>query len=71
MGVYVVRAFVQLRGLLALNTAHARKLDELERKYQHHDLAITAILCVIRELTNPLPPQRRGIGFTADLGGKL
>jgi ORF6N domain len=67
MGVYVVRAFVRLRELLASNTALARKLDELERKYKHHDEAITAILSAIRELTNPPQPKRRGIGFTADL----
>jgi hypothetical protein len=67
MSLYVVRAFVRLRELLASNTALARKLDELERKYQHHDEAITAILSAIRELTNPPPPKGRGIGFTADL----
>src|SRR5487761_116705 len=49
MGVYVVRAFVRLRDLLASNTALVRKLDELERKYQHHDDAIKAILSAIRE----------------------
>ena len=67
MSVFVVRAFVRLRELLASNTALARKLDELERKYQHHDEAITAILSAIRELTNPPATKRRGIGFTADL----
>jgi hypothetical protein len=67
MSLYVVRAFVRLRELLASNVALARKLDELERKYQHHDEAITAILSAIRELTNPPAPKRRGIGFTADL----
>jgi len=66
MSVYVVRAFVKLRALLASNSALARKLDELERKYQHHDEAITAILAAIRELMNPRP-KRRSIGFTADL----
>jgi hypothetical protein len=70
MGVYVVRAFVRLRELLASNTALARKLDELERKYKHHDDAITAILSAIRELMNPPPPKRRPIGFTADLTEK-
>ncbi len=70
MGLYVVRAFVQLRGLLASNTALSRKLAELERKYQHHDDAITAILSAIRELTRPPPPKRRGIGFTANLDEK-
>jgi hypothetical protein len=70
MGVFVVRAFVRLRELLASNTALARKLDELERKYKHHDEAITAILSAIRELTNSPLPKRRGIGFTADLNEK-
>ena len=70
MGVYVVRAFVRLRGLLASNAALARKLDELERKYQHHDDAIKAILSAIRELMNPPEPKRRPIGFTADLREK-
>jgi hypothetical protein len=70
MGVYVVRAFVQLRELLASNTALARKLDELERKYKHHDEAIAAILSAIRELMHPPAPKRRPIGFTADLTEK-
>jgi hypothetical protein len=70
MSLFVVRAFVRLRELLASNTALARKLDELERKYQHHDEAITAILSAIRELTSQPPPKRRGIGFTADLSEK-
>ena len=65
MGVHVVRAFVRLRELLSSNKALARKLDELERKYQHHDKAIAAMLAAIRELMNPLPIKRRGIGFTA------
>jgi hypothetical protein len=68
MGVYVVRAFVRLRELLASNTALARKLDELERKYKRHDEAIAAILSAIRELMHPPAPKRRGIGFSADVG---
>jgi predicted DNA binding protein len=67
MSVFVVRAFVRLRELLASNSALARKLDELERKYKHHDEAITAILSAIRELTHPPATKRRGIGFTADI----
>jgi hypothetical protein len=67
LSVYVVRAFVHLRELLASNTTLARKLDELERKYQHHDEAITAVLAAIRELMKPPPTSRSSIGFTADL----
>lgn len=70
MSVFVVRAFVRLRELLASNTALARKLDELERKYKHHDEAIATILAAIRELMQPPAPKRRGIGFTADLNDK-
>lgn len=70
MSVYVVRVFVQLRDLLGSNPASPaifRKLHELEAKLEHHDEAITAILSAIRELMNPPPAKRRGVGFTAKL----
>ena len=70
MGVYVVRAFVHLRNLLASNKALAQKLNDLEHKLRNHDEAIAAILSAIRELMNPPPPKRRGIGFTADIHEK-
>ncbi|WP_293858419.1 ORF6N domain-containing protein [Steroidobacter sp.] len=66
MGIHVVRAFVQLRDLLASNRELARKFAELERKLATHDQAITGILKAIQELMNPPAPRRRGIGFTAD-----
>ena len=66
--VFVVRAFVKLREMLASNTALVQKLNELERKLQSHDQAIVGILKIIRELMNPLAPERKPIGFTADLG---
>jgi hypothetical protein len=69
MSVYVVRAFVKLRELLASNRQLSQKLAELERKLQTHDRAILEILATIRRLVNPPRPKRRGIGFTADLGG--
>jgi Arm DNA-binding domain len=68
VNVQIMRAFVRMRELLASNTALARKLDELERKYQHHDEAIKAILSAIRELMTPVAPKHRPIGFTANLG---
>ncbi len=59
MGVHVVRAFVQLRELLASN-----------KEFAAHDEAIAAILSAIRQLMHPPGPKRRGIGFTADLDTK-
>jgi hypothetical protein len=71
MGVHVVRAFVQLRELLASNQELAKRVDQLEarieKKLVSHDEAIAAILSAIRNLMNPPAPKRRGIGFTADL----
>jgi hypothetical protein len=71
MGVHVVRAFVQLRELLASNKELARRFAQLEarldRKLTDHDEAIAAILSAIRELMNPPAPKRRGIGFTATM----
>jgi ORF6N domain len=74
MGIYVVRAFVQLRELLASNKDLARRLDQLEarieKKLTTHDDAIAAMLSAIRQLMHPPPPKRRGIGFTANIEEK-
>lgn len=71
MSIYVVRAFVQLRELLASNKDLAKRLDQLEVRIEHklvtHDKAIAAVLAAIRELMNPsAPPRRRKIGFVHD-----
>ena len=63
MTIYVVRAFLQLREMLASNKELAQRLDELERKLATHDQAITGILKAIRELTIPPEPKKRPIGF--------
>jgi hypothetical protein len=67
MGIYVVRAFVQLRDLLASNKELAKRVDELEkrivRKLDTHDQAITEIIKTIRHLMNPPEPKKRSIGF--------
>jgi hypothetical protein len=71
MSVYVVRAFVQLRDMLASNRELARRFAQLEtrldKKLTGHDEAIAAILSAIRQLMHPPVPKRRPIGFTADL----
>ncbi len=67
MSIYVVRAFVQLRDLLASNRQLAGKFAELERKVNSHDQAIVGILKAIRELMHTPAPKNRPIGFTANL----
>ncbi len=57
--IQVVRAFVQLRQLLESNAELARKLDELEAKY---DGQFRVVFEAIRELMTPKEPRRQ-IGF--------
>lgn len=74
MSIFVVRAFIELRETLGSNRMLAKRLDQLEarieKKLTSHDEAIAAMLSAIRTLMASPTPRRRGIGFTADLGGK-
>ena len=67
VGVYVVRAFVRLRELLATDKELAAKLNELERRIEHkltsHDQAIAGLIDTIRQLMSPPEPKKRPIGF--------
>ena len=74
MGIYVVRAFVQLRQALAANADIAQRLAELETKTESlemtHDtfsrntrLQLRQLLDAVRELTAPPEPPKRPIGF--------
>lgn len=58
--VEIVRAFANLRRLLASDALLARKLDELERKY---DRQFKVVFDAIRELMTQPTPERRQIGF--------
>jgi hypothetical protein len=65
--VQVVRAFVRLRQMLASNTGLARKLDELERKY---DRQFKIVFDAIRQLMSPSLTGRKQIGFRSRSGKK-
>ena len=68
MSIYVVRAFVQLRELLASNKQLARRLDEMHkgigRKFGSYDQMLAGILDTLRELQKT---ESRPIGFTAEI----
>jgi phage regulator Rha-like protein len=63
ISVYVVRAFVQLRGTLRANKELGRWLQELERRVEKHDGEIHAIFETIRRLMIVPEKPRRQMGF--------
>jgi len=61
VNIEIMRAFVQLRRMLATHAELAHKLEELERKY---DAQFKVVFEAIRELmTPPEPKKKRPIGF--------
>lgn len=71
MSIYVVRAFVKLREVLASNTGLARKLEALEKSVATLDAKtrrqFEEVYTAIRALMAPPNAKSRPIGFTADL----
>jgi len=63
MSIFVVRAFVRLREMLASNRQLAAKIDELESRLETHDEAIRDLFQAIRELMLPPETPRRKLGF--------
>ena len=74
MGIYVVRAFVQLRQALTTNADIAKRLAELELKTESLEMShgtfsrntrlqLRQLLVAVRELTTPPEPIKRPIGF--------
>jgi len=65
VSVYVVRAFVRLRDILASNKELAAKLIELEQRVSGHDDTIGELIDAIRQLMAPEPGKKRSIGFAS------
>ena len=61
--VFVVRAFVRMREMLAKNRQLAAKINELDRRLETHDASIQDIIEAIKELMVPEGPSKRKIGF--------
>ena len=63
VNIAIMRAFVKLREMLSSHRDLARKLDEMEMKY---DAQFKVVFDAIRELMSPKMPPRRRIGFTGE-----
>lgn len=66
MSVQVVRAFVRLREVLGAHKNLARKLEEIEKKY---DAQFKVVFDAIRQLMVPPEPQPKRIGFRVEERG--
>ena len=64
VNIEIMRTFVRLREILATHKDLARKLAELESKY---DRQFKVVFDAIRRLMAEPEPKRRSIGFTAKL----
>jgi hypothetical protein len=60
VNIQIMRAFVRLREMIASNKELAKRLIELEKKY---DAQFKVVFDAIRELMTPPTTQRRRIGF--------
>jgi hypothetical protein len=64
MSVYVIRAFVKMRGELAANAAILKRLAEIDKALLIHDVALREIFEKLRPLlAPPPPPPKPEIGF--------
>ena len=63
VNIAIMRAFVQLRKMIASHDKLARKFTELEQHLESHDEQIQAIFEAIRQLMIPPAKPRKKIGF--------
>ena len=68
VNIEIMRAFVRLRELIATNRDLARRLDELERRY---DAQFKGVFDAIRQLMAPPAKARRSIGFRVEEAGPV
>ena len=64
MSIFIVRAFVKLRGAIASHKELADKIRALERRAMLHDKHIVSLVKAIKQLIGPSAvPKKRQIGF--------
>lgn len=60
VSIQIVKTFIRLRELLASNKELAKKIEELEKKY---DVQFKIVFDAIRQLMTPPEPKKKKIGF--------
>lgn len=66
VNIAIMRAFVKLGEILSTHHELAKRLEQLEGKFDRHDAQIQEVFDAIRALLAPKPdPRKRRIGFPA------
>lgn len=65
MNIFIIRAFVKIRELLATNKDLAYKLEELERRQSEHDGNLAEIYAIVKRLIDEPIKKARRMGFKA------
>ena len=63
VNIEIMRAFVRLRQILAVNSELARRLEQLEKRADGHDEQFVRVIQAIRQMMDAPPPKRKKIGF--------
>jgi hypothetical protein len=64
VSVFIVRAFVKLRQMVAGQKHLQRKISQIEKRLTEHDDQIIELIKLVKQLLNPEPPPRkRRIGY--------
>lgn len=66
VSVFVVKAFIRMRRMLADQRQLAIRLAELERKFTAHDKSFQVVFAYLRQLMQPPAPKKKPIGFRPD-----
>lgn len=67
ISVYIVRAFVKLRRMIAENKELSNRIVQIKRHLAEHDEQIIELVKAIKQFLKPdPPPKKRRIGFHAD-----
>ena len=66
VNIQIMRAFVKLREMLSTHKDLARKLADMEKKY---DTQFKVVFDAIRQLMSPTVPKKGKIGFARDNDG--
>lgn len=64
MSIFIVRAFIKVREMLATHADLAQKIDEIERKQKEQGDQLSSVYSVVKQLINPPETPKKKIGFT-------